>query len=79
MIWLPSNPVAVGIQGKLVSRCLEKDWNNHKLQTLFILKKKEDQSVDASFLLRRGNKIIMGSRGWERQGKKRGDVKEKVG
>jgi hypothetical protein len=26
------------------------------------LKKKEDQSVDASILLRRGNKIIMGGR-----------------
>jgi hypothetical protein len=29
------------------------------------LKKKEDQSVDASILLRRGNKIIMESRGRE--------------
>ena len=29
------------------------------------LKKKEDQSVDASVLLRRGNKIITGGRGWE--------------
>jgi hypothetical protein len=28
-------------------------------------KKKEDQSVDASVLLRKGNKIIMGSRGLE--------------
>jgi hypothetical protein len=27
------------------------------------LKKKEDQSVDASVLLRRGNKIITGDRG----------------
>jgi hypothetical protein len=27
------------------------------------LKKKEDQSVDASVLLRRGNKIITGGRG----------------
>jgi hypothetical protein len=29
------------------------------------LKKKEDQSVDASVLRRRGNKIIMEDRGWE--------------
>jgi hypothetical protein len=29
------------------------------------LKKKEDQSMDASILLRRGIKIIMGSRGRE--------------
>ena len=32
------------------------------------LKKKEDQSVDASVLHRRGNKIITGGRGWERPG-----------
>jgi hypothetical protein len=36
------------------------------------LKKKEDQNVDASVLLRRGNKILMGGRGWEGHGKKRG-------
>jgi hypothetical protein len=43
------------------------------------LKKKEDQSVDASVLLRTGNKIIMGVKGGrdlggreEREGKKRG-------
>jgi hypothetical protein len=36
------------------------------------LKKKEDQSVDASFLLRRGNKIITGGRGSGGRGKKRG-------
>jgi hypothetical protein len=29
------------------------------------LKKREDQSVDASVLLRKGNKIIMGGRGRE--------------
>jgi hypothetical protein len=29
------------------------------------LKRKEDQRVDASALLRRGTKIIKGSRGWE--------------
>jgi hypothetical protein len=28
-------------------------------------KRKKDQGVDASVLLRRGNKIIKGSRGWE--------------
>jgi hypothetical protein len=28
--------------------------------------------VDASVLLRKGNKIIMGSRGWEGLGRKRG-------
>ena len=35
-------------------------------------KKKEDQSVDASVLLRRGNKIIMGGRGREGTGRERG-------
>jgi hypothetical protein len=36
------------------------------------MKLKEDQS-DASVLLRRGNKIIMKGRGWEKlEGKKRG-------
>jgi hypothetical protein len=35
------------------------------------LKKKEDQSVDASVLLRRGNKVITGGRGWEGLGRKR--------
>ena len=34
-------------------------------------KEKEDQSVDASVLLRRGNKIIMGGRGWEGHKRKR--------
>jgi hypothetical protein len=33
--------------------------------------KKEDQRVDASVLLRRGNKIITGGRGWERLGRKK--------
>ena len=41
------------------------------------LKKKEDQSVDASVLLRRGNKIIKGSRGWEGLGRKRRQGEEK--
>jgi hypothetical protein len=44
-----------------------------------ILKKKEDQSVDASVLLRRGNKIIMVGRGWEGLGRKRGGAEEKRG
>jgi len=35
-------------------------------------KKKEDQNVDASVLLRRGNKILRGGRGWEGLGRKRG-------
>jgi hypothetical protein len=35
------------------------------------LKKNEDQSVDA-FVLRRGNKILMGGRGWEGLRRKRG-------
>ena len=35
------------------------------------LKKKEDQSVDASVLLRRGNNIIKGSRHLEGLGRKR--------
>jgi hypothetical protein len=36
------------------------------------LKRKEDQKVDASVLLRRGYNIIKGSRGWGRLGRKRG-------
>jgi hypothetical protein len=36
------------------------------------LNRKEHQSVDASVLLRRGNKIIMGSTGGEGSGKVRG-------
>ena len=35
------------------------------------LKRKEDQRMDASVLLRRGNKIIKGSRGWEELGRNR--------
>jgi hypothetical protein len=35
------------------------------------LKRKEDHRVDSSVLLRRGNKIIKGSRGWEGLGRKR--------
>ena len=35
------------------------------------LKKKENQRVDASDLLRRGNKIVKGSREWEGLGRKR--------
>jgi hypothetical protein len=36
------------------------------------LKTKEDQSVDASFLLGRGNKILTGGRRWEGLRRKRG-------
>ena len=43
------------------------------------LKRKEDQRVDAPVLLRRGNKIIKGSRGWEGLGRKRGVEGEKEG
>jgi hypothetical protein len=35
------------------------------------LKKKKDQNVDSSVLLRRGNKILTGGRGWEGLGMKR--------
>jgi hypothetical protein len=35
------------------------------------LKRKEDQRVDGSVLLRRVNKIIKGSRGWEGHGRQR--------
>jgi hypothetical protein len=35
------------------------------------LKKKGDQNVDASVLLRRGNKILTGGRGWAQPGRKR--------
>jgi len=43
------------------------------------LKKKEDQSVDASVLLRRGNKIITGGREREELGRKKGGGEEKRG
>ena len=43
------------------------------------LKKKEDQSVDASVLFRRGNKIIMGGREWEGLERKRGEKEKKRG
>jgi hypothetical protein len=43
------------------------------------VKKNEDQSVDASVLLRRGNKIIMGGRGWVRLGRNVGGEEEKRG
>ena len=38
-------------------------------------KKKEDQSVDASVLLRRGNKIIMGGSGRDLGGGGRGRIR----
>jgi hypothetical protein len=41
------------------------------------LKKKEDQSVDVSVLLRKGDKIIKGGIGWEGLGRKRGGGEEK--
>jgi hypothetical protein len=43
------------------------------------LNRKEDQRVDVSILLRRGNNIIKGSRGWEGLGRKRGGGVEKEG
>ena len=43
------------------------------------LKRKEDQRVDASVLLRRGNKIIKGSRGWKELGRKRRGGGQKEG
>jgi hypothetical protein len=42
-----------------------------------MLKKKEDQSVDASVLLRRGNKVIMEVEGvWDLGGRKEGKRKK---
>jgi hypothetical protein len=41
--------------------------------------KKEDTSVDASVLLRRGNKITARDRGWEGLGRKREEGEEKGG
>jgi hypothetical protein len=41
--------------------------------------KKEDQNVDASVTLRRKNKILRGSRGWEGLGRKRGGEEGKDG
>jgi hypothetical protein len=44
------------------------------------LNKKEGQSVDASILIRKGNKIITGCRGWEGIGRDReGGGKKGVG
>jgi hypothetical protein len=43
------------------------------------LKRKEDQRMDASVLLRRGNKIIKRGRGWEGLGRKRRRGGEKRG
>jgi hypothetical protein len=43
------------------------------------LKKKEDQSVDASILFRSGNKIIKWGRQWAGLGRKRGGERKKVG
>ena len=43
------------------------------------LKEKEDQSMDASVLFRRGNKIIMGARGWKGLERKRGGGEENRG
>jgi len=40
-------------------------------------KKKEEQGVDFPVLLRRGNKIFAGGRGWEGLGRKTGGVGEK--
>jgi hypothetical protein len=42
-------------------------------------KKKEDQTVDASILHRRGNKIITGGRGRERPGRERIECRENGG
>jgi hypothetical protein len=43
------------------------------------LKRKKDQRVDASVLLRIGNKIIKGSRGWKGLGSKRRGAEEREG
>ena len=49
-----------------------------KLMDHMKLKRKEDQRVDASVILRRGDKIIKGSRECEGHGRKRGKGKERV-
>ena len=43
------------------------------------LKRKDDQRVDATDLLRRGNNIIKGSRRWEGLGRKKEGGGGKVG
>jgi hypothetical protein len=43
------------------------------------VKKKQDQSLDASVLLRRGNKLIMGCIGWAGIWRKRGGGEDKKG
>ena len=52
---------------------LGKEWGIPTIQLTdhMKLKKKEDQSMDASVLLRRGNKLITGCRGWKELWRKR--------
>jgi hypothetical protein len=45
--------------------------STHMVAQNMKLKRKEDQSMGVTVLLRRGNKIIKGSRGWEGLGRKR--------
>ena len=56
----------------------KKAQNTHTYRP-YETQEKEDQSVDASVLLRRGNKIIMGYRGWEKLGEKRKGEQKKRG
>jgi hypothetical protein len=50
---------------------LGRDHEIFMIQFMDYIKRKEDQIVDASVLLSKGNKIIKVSRKWERLGKKR--------
>jgi hypothetical protein len=53
-------------------------WNTHNTTHDHLkLKRKEDQRVDASVTLRRGNNIIKGGRGWEGLGRRKGVGGEK--
>jgi hypothetical protein len=62
----------------LINGYYGKKKNSQYSQTIK-LKKRKDQSVDASILLRRENKIIMRGRGWEGLRSNRGGGRGKVG
>jgi hypothetical protein len=50
----------------------QRAWNTHDtIHRSYEVQEEGRPNVDASVLLRRGNKIIKGSRGWEGLGRKR--------
>jgi hypothetical protein len=57
----------------------QRAWNTHNKTHRPHEPQEEDQKVDTSALLRRGNNIIKGSRGWAAFGRKREGRGEKEG